>query len=261
MILEARDVTAGYDADPVLRGASLGIDAGSFTAVLGPNGSGKTTLLRVLLGLLPPGSGEALIEGRAAASMTRLDIARIAALVAQEQASAFAHTALEVVLMGRYPRRASGWFDSEADVAAAQAALTAAGAAGLGDRVLSELSGGQQQRVAIAAALAQEPKALLLDEPTANLDLAAQVTVYELLHDLCRKRGVGVLAVTHDVSLAAMYCDRIAILIEGRVTHTGTPAEVLTPEILTKAFGTPVAVTAHPSTGTPVVLPVPEAKR
>ncbi|MBI2922717.1 MAG: ABC transporter ATP-binding protein [Planctomycetes bacterium] len=257
MILELRDVTAGYGTEKVLREASLALPEGSFTALLGPNGAGKTTLLRVLLGLLAPHSGEALLRGKPVVLTPRLEVARAVALVAQEPVAAFAHTALEVVLMGRYPRRLSAWFDAEEDVAAARNALAVVNAAALESRIFATLSGGEQQRVAIAAALAQEPAALLLDEPTANLDLAAQVAVYDLLRDMSRSRRVSILAVTHDVSLAAMYCDRVALLDGGRIAACGTPAEVLRPETLTRIFGTPVAVATHPTSGTPVVLPIP----
>ncbi len=261
MILEARDVSAGYGGAPVLDGASLSLPSGTLTALIGPNGAGKTTLLRVLLGLLPVRAGAVLLEGRPLAAASRLEVARRVALVAQEGPDAFAHTALEVVLMGRYPHRSSGWFDAPADIAAAGEALGALGVAELAERPLATLSGGQRQRVFLAAALAQEPAVMLLDEPTANLDLAAQVGVYEVVRGLVRRRGLAALAVTHDVTLAAMYADRVALLSGGRIAHAGTPAEVLRPEILTAAYGTPVAVTPHPVTGTPVVLPVPGSGR
>ncbi|MCC6741316.1 MAG: ABC transporter ATP-binding protein [Planctomycetia bacterium] len=261
MILEARGVTAGYGGAPILDGVSLGLEPGTFTAVIGPNGSGKTTLLRTLLGLLAPSAGEVLLDGHPLSAAPRLEVARAAALVAQDAPPLWDFTALEAVLLGRHPRRASGWFDGDADVRAAQDALAAAGAADFASRRVATLSGGQQQRVAIAAALAQEPRALLLDEPTANLDLAAQVQTYALVRDLCRSRRIAALAVTHDVTLAAMFCDRVAVLVAGRILKAGTPAEALTAEVLTKAFGTPVVVTPHPAGGTPVVLPTPEARR
>ncbi|KAF0245702.1 MAG: iron complex transport system ATP-binding [Planctomycetota bacterium] len=261
MILEARHVTAGYMTDPVLREVSIGVKPGTFTAVIGPNGSGKTTLLRVLLGLLSPSSGEVLLDGKPLAAAPRLAVARSAALVAQDAPPLWDFSALEAVLLGRHPRRASAWFDGEEDIAAARRALASVGAADIESRRVATLSGGQQQRVAIAAALAQEPRALLLDEPTANLDLAAQVSIYSLVRELCRARGIAALAVTHDVTLAAMFSDRVAVLVKGRIVRIGTPAESLTAEALSEAFGTPIVVTVHPVGGSPVVLPVPEDGR
>jgi iron complex transport system ATP-binding protein len=257
MSLSVRDVTAGYGRGDVLRGVSLALSPGVFSSLVGPNGSGKTTFLRVLLGLLPASSGEVRLDDRPLSSVARAEIARAVALVAQDAPPLFDFTALEAVLLGRHPRRGSSWFDGAADVAAAREALASAGASEFEGRRLAELSGGQQQRVAIAAALAQEPRVLLLDEPTANLDLPAQVAVYSLVRDLCRARRVAALAVTHDVTLAAMFCDRAAILVDGRIVKEGPVAEALTAEALTRAFGTPVSVVAHPATGTPVVLPAP----
>ncbi len=261
MILEARSVTAGYGGDPILRDVTLGVEAGTFTAVIGPNGSGKTTLLRALLGLLAPSSGEVLLDGKPLASTPRLELARAAALVAQDAPPLWDFSALEAVLLGRHPRRASGWFDGDEDVRAAEQALQSAGASELASRRMATLSGGQQQRVAIAAALAQEPRVLLLDEPTANLDLAAQVQTYTLVRDLCRSRKIAALAVTHDVTLAAMFCDRVAVLVNGRIEKVGTPSEALTADTLTRAFGTSIVVAPHPTLGTPVVLPAPETGR
>ncbi|MEK7468485.1 MAG: ABC transporter ATP-binding protein [Planctomycetota bacterium] len=261
MILEAHNITAGYGSDPVLRDVSIGIEPGTFTAVIGPNGSGKTTLLRVLLGLLVPSSGEVCLEGKPLAGASRLEVARAAALVAQDAPPLWDFTSLEAVLLGRHPRRASAWFDGEEDIAAARKALASVGATDLESRRVATLSGGQQQRVAIAAALAQEPRALLLDEPTANLDLAAQVSMYSLVRELCRSRGIAALAVTHDVTLAAMFSDRVAVLVKGRIVRIGTPAEALTAEAMTEAFGTPIVVTTHPVGGSPVVLPSPGVGR
>lgn len=258
--LEAQHITAGYTLAPVLHDVSLSLQSGHFTALIGPNGSGKTTMLRVMLGLLAPASGEVLVDGKPLRSLPRLERARAAALVAQDAPPLWDFTALEAVLLGRHPRRASSWFDGDEDVRAARAALAATGASAFESRRMAELSGGQQQRVAIAAALAQEPRVLLLDEPTANLDLAAQVATLGLVRGLCRTRGMAALAVTHDVTLAAMFADRVALLVDGRLEGYGTPAEALTAEALTKAFGTPIVVAPHPATGTPVVLPVPEAR-
>ncbi len=249
-LLELRDVHFSY-VQPVLAGVTLDVRAGEIVALLGPNGAGKSTLLNLAHGLLQPQRGAVWLNGQPLAQWSRREIARHLALVVQQSEVRFPLTALEFTLAGRFAHAQGFGFEAERDVAVAWEALQATDAARFAERHFNELSSGEQQRVVLARALAQEPRLLLLDEPTANADLAHQVSLLELVQRLTRERSLGVLLVTHEVNLAAEFADRIALLKDGCLLACGLPREVLTEPRLSEAFATPLLVDAHPLSGRP----------
>jgi iron complex transport system ATP-binding protein len=244
---------------PALDGVSIDVPAGACTAVIGPNGSGKSTLLRVLLGILPPSSGTAAFRGRDVAAWPRTEMAREVGVVPQGEESPFTTTARELVAMGRYPYLGAFRREGPADRAAVDDAMRRCDVLDLAGRAMDTLSGGERQRVRVARALAQQPAALALDEPTAALDVAHEMAIFELLRDLGRG-GTTVLLVTHNLNLAARYADRLVLLSRGRVAAQGTPAQVLTRETVQAVYGWPVRISRHPGPGpdegAPQVVPL-----
>ncbi len=255
--LAVRDLVFAYAAQPVLQGLSLGVERGRLLSILGPNGSGKTTLLRILVGLLEPASGAVLLGGVRLEEIPRAALARRVAYVPQETLSSVAFTVLETVLMGRSPHTGALGFETPGDWHAAREALRRTDAEQFAERGLEELSGGERQRVIIARALAQEPELMLLDEPTAFLDIKHQHIIYGLLRRLVRERNLTVICVSHDLNLAAAYADSLVLVSSGRVAAAGSPAEVLRPEVLSPVYGTPVEVRTDEATGRPYLLPRP----
>lgn len=240
----------------MLDGVSLHVERGHIVGLLGPNGSGKTTLIRLLAGLLTPTAGEVFVDGQPIARVSRRDIARRLALVPQDTHSAFDFSVLDMVLMGRYPHLGTFALEGADDIAMARDALAATGTASLERRSFSTLSGGERQRVVIASALAQASDVLLLDEPTASLDLAYQIEIASLLRRLNRERGTTMVLSTHDLNLAAGLCDRIVMLKDGRVLADGPTRETLTPATIARAYGVDADVQFHPQAGHLTVTPL-----
>jgi iron complex transport system ATP-binding protein len=252
--LEARDLYFSYvEGAPILAGLDLSVRAGMFLGVVGPNGAGKSTLLHLLTGAFRPDRGQVLLAGRPLREWRRRDVARRIGVVPQAESLTFPFRVDEVVLMGRTPYL-TGLLSTEtaADHEAAARALDAVGVSHLAARRLDELSGGERQMVLVARALAQEPEILLLDEPTASLDLAHQQQIFRLLVKLNRERGLTVIAVTHDLNLAALFCAELAVLHEGRIRSQGSPAKILTAELLGSVYGAALWAGTAP-TGAPIV--------
>lgn len=248
-------------AAPALAALSLALTPGVFAGVLGPNGSGKSTLVRALSRALKPSGGAVLLDNADLyASHSARGSAQVLAVVPQETSVSLDFSVCDVVRMGRAPHLPPRPFASEgpADEEIVCRALQAAGIEDLAERAVPTLSGGERQRVLLARALAQQPQILLLDEPTASLDLRHQAETLTLARTLAHGGGLAVLAVLHDVNLAASYCDRLVLLARGEIAASGTPAEVLTAENLAAVYGARVWVRPHPVTGRPLVLPLPE---
>jgi iron complex transport system ATP-binding protein len=245
----------------VLRDVSVSIPKGGLVGILGPNGSGKTTLLRLLSGTRRPTSGRVLLEDRALDRYSRRDVARRIAVVPQETELAFEYSVLEMVLMGRHPHLGLFEVEGPADLAIAREMLGATGTAALERRRFSTLSGGEKQRVVIAAALTQASDVLLLDEPTASLDLAYQLEVASLLTELNRARGVTIAVSTHDLNLAAAICRQLVLLKAGQVLAHGRTADVLTPANVRALYDVDADVRLHEPSGHLVVVPISRMAR
>ncbi len=256
MILQARDLAVRYPraTGPALTGASLDLDAGTLVAIVGPNGSGKTTLLRALLGTLPLAGGSVTLLDRPLGDWTSPALARVVGVVTQREESPFPLTVEETVSLGRYAFLAPLAPLAEADRRIVADAMATADVAGLAARHTDQLSGGEWQRVRIARALAQQPRLLVLDEPTASLDIRHEMEVFELVRRLAGQ-GIASLVVSHQLNLAARYADRLLLLHEGRVVADGPPATVLTRETVTRVFDWPVAITSW-CDGAPQVVPL-----
>ena len=231
------DVRFSRRERPVLRGFDCVIPAGRCTGILGPNGSGKTTLLDLLCGLVRPQSGDILFQGRPLAGYRRRDLARMLALVPQDFPIRFAFTAREVVEMGLHPHLGRFARPDAADRARMEAVMDQCGILSLAERPVTRLSGGERQRVALARALAQRPQVLLLDEATSGLDIRHTLFLLELLRDKVRTGELTLVAVLHDLNLAARFCDEAIILHEGRCRAQGPTAEVLRPDIIREVYG------------------------
>jgi len=255
-LLEADGLSVRYDRTGALAldAVSCGVGAGEFVAVVGPNGCGKTTLLRALLGLVEPERGSARILGRDVREWNRAELARTVGVVAQREESVFPLRVEEIAMLGRYPHLGPLAAVGDADRAAVRAALERCDVWSFRDRRIDTLSGGEWQRVRVARALAQEPRALVLDEPTAALDVRHEMELFELVRQLARA-GLAALVVTHQLNLAARYADRVVLLDGGRLAAEGTPHEVFRRQVLTKVFQWPVAVTNWYD-GAPQVVPL-----
>ena len=252
-IIHVTDVGFRYKEVRALRGISFEVRRGEFLGVIGPNGSGKTTLIRVIDGILAPERGRVSINGAAIRGMGRREIARLVAVVPQDLPLVFPYRAIEIVMMGRSPHLGMLRFEGESDRGIVRRAMEMTDTASLANRSMDSLSGGERQRVLIARALAQEPEVILLDEPTAFLDIRHQAEFFGLMKGLNRKRGLTVLAVTHDINLASAYCDRVMLLREGRIHTLGAPGEVITETNIREAYETDVLVDANPLNGLPRV--------
>jgi iron complex transport system ATP-binding protein len=257
-LLEARDLTVAYDHRIAVADLTLSLTAGEITAIIGPNGAGKSTLLRALNGQIPKSSGVIMLDGQPLERLNRRSISRQVAVVAQEAELRFPVTVLEFVLGGRFAWATnSGWgWETERDLQVANAVLNETELTELSARLMNELSGGERQRALMARALATEAPILLLDEPTANLDLSHQATLLTLVKKRCSQHRSAALVVTHDINLAAQFANNITLMKQGKCVHSGKPREVLRPEILQEVFEVKVLIDTHPITGGPRVTPI-----
>jgi iron complex transport system ATP-binding protein len=258
VLLEARNLSCGYDDRPVLQGLDFALTQGEFAGVIGPNGAGKTTLVRVLSGYLSLTAGAVRFNGISRHILRPKERAATIAVVSQASDTVPPYTVQEFVLLGRIPHWPRFQFlEDRRDRLIVQQAIELTGIRHLRQRRMHELSGGELQLVQVARALAQQPQLLLLDEPTAHLDMGHQVQVMDLLTRLNRERSLTVLAVLHDLNLAGVYCDRLLLLHDGRLCRDGSPEDVLKEDILSKVYNTTVIIQRMPGTGSPMVIPVP----
>jgi iron complex transport system ATP-binding protein len=258
-VVEVRGVSVVYETaqGPVraLTGLTGELRTGEIVGLVGPNGSGKTTVVRAVTGTVRLASGTLTVDGEDVAGLSAAALARRIAVVPQTPVLPERFSVLDCVLMGRTPHLRLLENESASDLAIARQAMVATNIWAIGDRLIGEISGGERQRVVIARALAQQTPVLLLDEPTAHLDIGHQAAVLEMARDLRTRDGKAVLAIVHDLTLAAQYCDRLIMLHRGEVVAQGAPEDVVTPEVLREVYGTRAAVFPHPETGRPVVAP------
>ena len=258
--LDVRGLTVAYGARVALRDVSLSLPVGELLGLVGPNGSGKTTLIRAVSGVVAPQAGGVSLDGDDALRLSPKEVALRVAVVPQNPHLPPAFTALELVLMGRTPHLKLLQGEGQGDLRAVRRAMLATDTWELAGRRIGELSGGERQRLLVARALAQETPLLLLDEPTAHLDVGHQAATLRLMARLCRSEGKAVLAAVHDLTLAAQFCHRLVMLHQGRVIAEGAPGEVLTRERLRQVYGTSLHVLSHPVTGRPVLAPDGDAQ-
>jgi cobalamin transport system ATP-binding protein len=252
-MIEVDSIFFRYHQDWVLQDVSFQMRKGEFVGVIGPNGSGKTTLLKIFYRLLSPQQGEVFFDRLSLKKMSRGEIAKKIAVVAQETYPAFPFRAIEMVLMGRSPYLGHLMFESPKDLEIAKKAMEWTETLPISQRPIDELSGGERKRVYIARALAQEPEVILLDEPTSNLDIHHQVEFLDLVLSLNREKGLTILMASHDLNLASEYCDRLIFLQNGKIYKMGSPEEVMTRENIEKVYGCQVWVDRNPISGMPRV--------
>ncbi len=251
-LLQVQGLTAGYDGRPVLRGVSLTAHAGEMVGIIGPNGAGKSTLLKTITGVVRPISGDVRIAGRDRAAFKLNELARTVAYVPQAEPTLFEFSVRDVVLMGRHPY--VGLSSALDDFEAADRAMTATDIVHLSERPVTALSGGEHRRVILARAIAQQPSLMLLDEPTAHLDMTHQTDVLSLLVRMTRSEGLCAVAALHDLNAASEYCDRLVLIASGRVLADGPPDDVLRSRQLRDAYGADFHVVPNPISGRPLVL-------
>jgi iron complex transport system ATP-binding protein len=255
--LGARGIHFGFPSRPLFRDFSFELAQGDFAGIIGPNGAGKTSLLNLLSGSTKPQRGRVLLFGEDMKRLAARQRAKLMAVVPQESHVLFPFSVLEVVLMGRFPHLGILGMESAGDERQALRCLEEVGLEEAAGRLLHTLSSGERQRVFLARALAQEPRILLLDEPTTFLDLKHRLRIYEILSRLNRSQKLTILTISHDLNLAARYCHRLWLLQDGEVLACGPPAEVLTRERIGQAYGADVEVAKDPRSGAPFIIPYP----
>ncbi len=248
-MLKVKDISIRYGPCEVLRNISFVLDDGEVIGLLGPNGAGKTTLIKALNGAKPASFGTVELDEIPLASFSRREIAKRIAVVAQENETKFPVTVVEFVLSGRFASGSAFGWESTEDIEFAVKALEQCDLANFGDRLMNELSGGERQRVVLARSIATDAKILLLDEPTANLDLAHQAMMFRLVRRRCREAENSAVVITHDLNLAAEFADKIVLLKQGTIFAAGPPAEVLTESNIREVFGVTALLDKHPASG------------
>lgn len=256
-LLKVNNISFGYEGSLILKGISFSLKQGGFLGIIGPNGAGKTTLLKTINRTLTAQEGEIVLEDLNLKALSLRKIAQEISMVGQDISLSFSLTVLDLVLMGRFPYLARFKKEAKYDLQVALQSLELTETQGLAERQFNQLSAGERQRVVLAKALVQEPQLLLLDEPTAHLDIGHQIKVFDLLLKLNRERGLSIIAVLHDLNLAAEYCQKLILLDKGRVTESGSSSEVLQYATIEKAYGAVVLIKQNPLSGKPYVLPIP----
>lgn len=254
VVIETKNLNWAYNGIKVLDNVSINIRFGTFTGILGPNGAGKTTLLKQILNLLQVEKDSILIRGTDIKTYTRKELAKIEAYVPQSIKIDFNFTVEQVVLMGRTPFL--GRFDRESkkDIQISEWAMKETGVFEFKDKLITQLSGGELQRVVIARALTQEPVILALDEPTSHLDIHHQINILSILRTLAKREGLTIIAVLHDVNHALEYCDNLFLMDQGKIVKSGSPINVITPEIMKNIYNLNVKITENPFTGNPYMV-------
>jgi iron complex transport system ATP-binding protein len=256
--IEAKNLSYSYDNNDVFKDLSFSVPKGTFFIIIGPNGSGKTTLMKVLSGIKRPDKGKLYILDKVIEQYSRRSLAQTIAMAPQMTTVDFPFTVREIVLMGRSPYKGLLGFDNQTDLQIAQQAMAFTQVEHLAKRKLGQLSGGEQQRVLIARAICQEPEIILLDEPTASLDLAHQVRVMDLMEQLQKKKNITVIMVSHDINLACMYAQSLLLIQNGKIVSIGSPAQVLNYKTLEQAYGCPLLVDQSPLGNFPRITLVPK---
>ena len=257
-VLEVDKLVCGYDSEAIIKGVSFSVNQKNIVGIIGPNGAGKTTLFRAITRILRPSKGKIYYQGRDIQEISYNDLAKDIAVLPQGLSVPFSFTVEEFVAMGRFPHigRLARLSDEDRNIIEEAMALT--DTQGLKTRLINELSGGERQMVYIAQALAQQPKLILLDEPTAYLDIAHQIKILDLINKLNKERGLAVIMVLHDLNLASQYCHDLVLINQGRVHKIGAPSEVLTYEIIEEVYKTVVVVKENPISKRPYVFLVPQ---
>ena len=253
--LEIKEITLAYGDKKVVEDITFQVMPGEIVGIVGPNGSGKSTIIKALSRVIAPHSGRVLINDRDISRIPRKELSVLVGVVPQTPILPSAFTAFDIVLMGRNPHLGLFQYEGPRDIEITWQAMKQTSTQPLAERRISELSGGEIQCVVIARVLAQETEAILLDEPTANLDISRQIEILDLIKGLCQKNKLAVVVALHDLNLAVHYCDRLLLINNGRIHAEGTPSEVINTQNLEEVYGPGNYVIAHPLSGLPVVLP------
>jgi iron complex transport system ATP-binding protein len=251
---EVKNLSLAYGRNVVIKDLTFQAMPGEMVGLIGPNGSGKSTIIKALSRVIEPHSGKILLDGKNISGISRTELARLIGVVPQMPLLPSSFSAFEIVLMGRNPHLGVFQYESVKDMSITWQAMERTATQSLAERRISELSGGEIQRVVIARVLAQEPKSILLDEPTANLDISHQVEILDLIKNLCLENNLTVIITLHDLNLASQYCSRLILINHGRIHAQGTPGEVINPENIKEVYGAEECVYTHPFNGLPIVL-------
>ncbi len=252
--LQVENLNLAYGRNVVIKDLTFQITPGEMVGLIGPNGSGKSTIIKALSRVIEPRSGKILLDGENISNIPRTELARLMGVVPQMPLLPSAFTAFEIVLMGRNPHLGLLQYESTKDMSITWEAMEKTATQSLAERRISELSGGEIQRVVIARVLAQEPKSILLDEPTANLDISHQVEILDLIKNLCLENNLAVMITLHDLNLASQYCSRLILINNSRLHAQGTPVEVINSKNIKEVYGAEECVYTHPINGLPIVL-------
>jgi len=257
LTLRLQHVSLGYSKKTVIHDVTFEAIPGEMLGIIGPNGSGKSTLIKGMSRIITPSSGHIFLDGLNIAGMSRVNLAKLVAVVPQNPFLPELFTAFELVLLGRTPHLGLFRYETENDYAIVRHAMQLTNTMDLAERRIGELSGGERQRLTIARALAQEPKFILLDEPTAHLDINYQVETLDLAQNLCREQGLIVVTTLHDLNLAAQYCDRLIMLQNGQIHSEGIPEKVINVQAIKEVYGADVYVYPHPMNKLPIIYIAP----
>jgi len=257
LTLRLQHVSLGYSKKTVIHDVTFEANPGEMLGIIGPNGSGKSTLIKGISRIITPSSGHIFLDGLNVAGVSRENLAKLVAVVPQNPILPELFTAFELVLLGRTPHLGLFRYETENDYAIVQHAMQLTNTIDLAERRIGELSGGERQRLTIARALAQEPQVILLDEPTAHLDINYQAETLELVQNLCRQQGLIVVSTLHDLNLAAQYCDQLVMLNNGQIHSEGTPEKVINVQAIKEVYGADVYVYPHPINKLPTTYIAP----